>query len=247
MELNVLAFNLMNRQRLLIAAVVVASDVLLAVVSPPVFVSLNVTAVWIGISIGIRSAFRWWKQRLFVQRAQSVSDIRRIDYFRRVPGPQLENWLLAAFEARGFLPMGDPFLARSLDQGFVWRSGKMAALFIQQERQLTEYDLKKIWASKNKCRVDNVFVFSPFSSAPKGNRHGLEILVGQEFLSWMSVLAGVRPVNIGTLAPQNCSCGARQEEWVSLAGEPLLICSRYPDCREAPQPAFGEPVSAIAA
>jgi hypothetical protein len=177
---------------------------------------------------------RWWKLRSFVQEAQFVSQICRVDYFRRVPAAQLENWLLAALTARGYVLLGDPILGRSHGEGCAWRSGKRAGVLIQQERSLTEGDLAIFGALRKKCKVDTILVFSPFSSAPQCHRPELNILAGQEFLSWMSVLESVRPVKIGTLSPPNCSCGAAREEYVSRAGEPLLICSRYPDCREAP-------------
>jgi hypothetical protein len=227
-----------------IAVGFVVFDCLLAMVSLPLFVSFNVVAFWLGVCIGMRSAVRWWKLLRFRQRAQFVSDIRRVDYFRRVPGPHLENWLLTAFTARGFVLLGDPVLRRSPGEGFAWRSGKKVALFIQQERPLKESDLARIWALKNKRHLDTVFLFSPFSSAPKNKRPGLQILAGQELLSWMSVLSDVRPLNIGALAPHNCSCGAPQNEYVSCGGEALLICSRYPDCQEAPRPEFGKAASA---
>jgi hypothetical protein len=243
MELEMLLSLTMNTKRLLIVAVAVTVNFLLAIVYPPLSITFSLAALGFGVFIGAR----WWKQLPFRQKAKYVSDIRRADYFHHVPGPQLENWLLAAFTARGFVLLGDPALGRSLDQGYAWRSGKKVALFIQQERPLQERDLVSICALKNKCKVDSVFVFSPFSSAPKSKRPGLEIVAGQKFLSWMSVLDGVRPVNIGKLPPQNCSCGAPQEEHLSRAGEPLLICTQYPDCREAPQPGFGKVSSAVAA
>jgi hypothetical protein len=233
----------MNKSRVLIAMAVVVVDGLLAMVSLQLFIFFSVAALWFGVVIGIQSAKRRRKQRPFLQIAQSLADIRRVDYFRRVSAPQLETWLLAAFTARGFTTMGDPVLGRSHDQGCVWRSGKKAALHIQQERPLNEGDLVRIWTLRNECKADSVFIFSPFLTASKSHNPRLEILAGQEFLSWMSVLDGVRPLNVGVPAADKCSCGAPLEERVSHAGEALLICLRYPDCDEAPQPDFGKAVS----
>ncbi len=233
----------MKKKWLLIVAVVVTVNCLLAIVSPRLHIYFSIAALGLGVSFGVG----WLKQLPFKQKARYVSEIRRIDYFRSVPTPQLESWLLNALTARGFVLLGEPFLGRSIDQGCAWRRSRRVALFIQQERPLTERDLASIGALRSKCKAQIVFVFSPFSSAPKSTRHGLEIQAGQEFLSWMSALDGVRPVNIGKLAPQNCSCGAPQEEHVSRAGAPLLICSRYPDCREAPRPRIGSVPSATTA
>ena len=235
----------MSKYWVLIAVAVAIVDGVLAMVSLQLFIFFSVAAVWFGIVIGIQSGRRRRKQRPFLQIAQSVAEIRQVDYFRRIPAEQLERWLLAAFTARGFTTMGDPVLGRSHDQGWVWRGGKKAVLYIQQERPLNEGDLARIWTLRNECKADSVYVFSPFLTASRSDKPSLEILAGQEFLSWMSVLDGVRPLNIGTLAAERCSCGASQVERVSQAGEPLLICSRYPDCDETPQPDFGKALSDI--
>ncbi len=78
----------MNWKHLLIVAVVVAADGLLASVSLQLFVSWN---LWFGICIGTCWAVRWEKRRLFQQEARSVSDIRGVDRFRHVPAPRLEE------------------------------------------------------------------------------------------------------------------------------------------------------------
>ena len=228
-------YPLMNTKCLLIVVAIVTVDCLLAAVSPPIFVFFSLAALLFGTYIGIRAAVRWLKKLPYLQEAQSVSQIRRVEYFSRVPGPQLENLLLAALTAQGYVLLGDPLLGRSHGEGCAWRSGKRAGVLIQQERPLQERDLASIGALRRKYKVDTVLVFSPFSKVPQSNCPGVEILAGQKFLSWMSVLDGVRPVNIDEVGPQKCPCGAPQEERVSRAGEPLLICSRRPDCREAPR------------
>jgi hypothetical protein len=224
----------MNANKLQIAAAVVVVGLLLALVSTAAFLFFLLAAMWFGLYFGARATVRWWKQRLFLEEAQSVSRICDVDYFRRVSGSQLESWLLAALTARGYVLLGDPVLGRSHGQGCAWRAGKRVGLWIQQERQLSERDLASLAALKKKCKVDALLVLSPFSVAPKCHRPELEILAGQEFLAWMSVLDGVRPVNVDSIDPQNCSCGGPREQSVSRAGRALLRCSRYPDCREPP-------------
>ena len=132
------------------------------------------------------------------------------------------------------------------DQGCAWLSGKKIVLAIQHDRPLSQLDLARIYRLKSQCNMD-VMVFSPFASAPEINRPGLNVVVGEEFLSWMSVLDSAPVVNLGTRASQNCSCGAPREERVSRAGDPLFICSRYPDCREVVQAEFEKVATAKAA
>jgi hypothetical protein len=234
----------MKTKRLVTVATIATVYFSLAVVSPPVFVFLSLAALWGGLWIGIRLALRWWKQLPFLQKAQYISEIRRVDYFRRVSGPQLENWVLLTFTARGYVLLGDPVLGRSLPQGCAWIGGKKTSVVMQQDRPLTERDLQQIYTAKNRFKVEKVIVLSPFPNAPESNLPGLEILAGKKFLSWMSVLDGVRPVLIDRLPPQNCSCGCPQHEYVSRAGESLLICSRYPDCQKAPRSGVGSVLSA---
>lgn len=237
----------MNTKRLVIAAMTAAVYFLAAVVSTPLFVFLILVAFWGGLWVGIRSALYRWRQLPFLEKAQHVSDIRRVDYFRRVPSPQLENWVLASLIARGFVVLGDPVLGRSRIQGYAWLQGKKTVVVMRPEGPLKDRDLDRIYNLKNKCHAEAALVFSPFSSAPRSNRPGLDILAGKKFLSWMKVLDSVRPINIGALPPQTCSCGAPQVEHVSRAGEPVLICSRFPDCQEVQRPNLGNLASAPSA
>ena len=236
----------MDKKRTLLAAAIAAGFFLTAVVSEPLFIFLSVAMLLGGLWFGSRFAFQKWKRRPFLQKARYVSDICRVDYFRRVPEQQLETWLLSSLTARGYVLLGDPVLGRSLIQGYAWLSGKKAVVVIQQARVLTVRDLDRIYTLKNRFKVETVLVFSPFPEAPFSTRPGLEVLAGDEFLSWTKELSGVPPLHFASLPSQNCSCGSPQFECVSRAGEPLLLCSRYPDCRQAQQPTF-ENVRAAAA
>lgn len=236
----------MTKKGFLIAAGILAFIFVLTVLPTPVLVFLSLAAFWGGLWVGIRWSTRRWKQLPFLQRAQSVSDICSVDYFRRVPALPLENWVRTALTYHGFVLLGDPVLGRSPVQGYAWLNGKKAIVVMRLERALNEQDLESIYHLKSKYRAELAIVFSPFSSAPRSNYPGLEVLAGKAFLSWMSVLNGVKPMNIGALLPQTCSCGSPQVEHVSRAGEPVLICSRYPDCREAQRPGLAS-VAALAA
>ena len=235
----------MTKKGLIIAAGILAFCLLLAVAPTPIFVFLSLVAFWAGLWIGIRWAIRRWKEAPFLKRAQSVSDVSSIDYFRRVPVLPLENWVRTALTRHGFLLLGDPVLGRSPVQGYAWLNGKKAIVVMRLERALNPRDLESIYQLKSKYKAELAIVFSPFSSAPSSNYPGLEVLAGPAFLSWMSVLDGVKPMNIGDLSPQICRCGSPQVEHVSRAGEPVLICSRYPDCQEASRPSFANAYATV--
>jgi len=227
-----------NTKRVVIAATIVVVGFLLLFVPPSALVFVGVPALWGGLWIGMRSALRWWKQRQFLVKAQSVSEIRQVSYFRRVPEEQLENWIFTTLTARRFVLLGDPVLGRPLTQGYAWHDGKRAVVVIQHERPLIEADLRRIYTLKNKFQAVTAIVVSPFPSAPRSNHPGLQILAGKDLLRFMSVLDGVPPMKIGDLPAQFCSCGSQQVEHVSRAGEPLLVCSRYPDCSKVERPSL---------
>ena len=226
----------MKTKQILIAAAIVAVFFVLAMVSEPAAVFLTLCALGGGLWFGIRLAIEKWKQLPYLEKAHSVSDICRVDYFRRVPEAQLETWLLISLTARGYVLLGDPVLGRSLVQGYAWLGGKKAVVIIDQARPLTQQGLDRIYTLKNRFKVETALVFSPFPDAPFSSHPGVRILTGNEFLSWIKVLDGVRPLNIASLPSQDCSCGSPQVECVSRAGGPLLRCSRFPDCQKTHRP-----------
>jgi len=233
----------MSKKQVLILALM-AFGLLLAVVPLPAFVLVISMTLGGGVVVGTRATRRWWKERQFLQKAQYVSDISQVGYFRRVPKDQLENWVFLSLTARRFVLLGDPILVRSHAQGYAWRDGKKAVVVIQLERALMEDDLRRIYTVKSKFQVENVIIVSPFPKAPRTTLPGFQILAGKDLLRWMSVLHGVKPTNLGNLPIQFCSCGAQQVEQVSRGGEPLLVCSQYPDCQKVERPA---PVKGIVA
>lgn len=226
----------MSNKSLVIAASVGAFYFLLAMVSMPVFAFFSLAGFFGGLWFGFRYGIHWWRQLPFLRKARCVSEISRVDYFRRIPRSQLESWVLTALTSRGYVLLGDPVLGRSLIQGYAWMGGKKSVIVMQQERPLENRDLDRIYTLKNKHKVESALLFSPFEGAPASNRPGLEILTDKKFLEWMSGLDGVKPMIIEALPPQHCSCGAQQEQHVSRAGEPLLVCSRFPDCQETQRP-----------
>jgi len=226
----------MSKKQLLIVAMIVTVSLLMAVAPQRALVFLCVVTFWGVVLGGSGAARRWWKEREFLQKALYVSDICRVAYFRRVPKEQLETWVFLALTAHEYVLLGDPILGRSVELGYAWQNGKKAVVVIQQGRALIDDDLRRTYTLKNKLRVENAIIISPFSKAPRSNLPGLEILAGDDLLRWMSVLNGVRPVNLRSVPIHFCSCGAQQVEQVSRAGEPLLVCSRFPDCQKAECP-----------
>jgi hypothetical protein len=239
-------FRLVDAKKLLIAASVVTFGLVLALAPPPVSVFLTLVALWGGLWVGARWAIQWYRRPPFPQQARSVSEIASIDYFRRVPKLPLENWVCTALTSHGFLLLGDPVLGRSPIQGYAWLNGKKAVVVMRLERALKEQDLESIYQLKNKCKAELAIIFSPFVNAPASNYPGLEVLAGQGFLTWMNVLTSVKPINVGRLRLNKCSCGSPQIESVSRGGEPLLICSRYPGCKEVTSPGSSNAVWATA-
>lgn len=198
------------------------------------FLSLNV--LWGSLWFASRFLLLRWKQRLHRQPARYISEIRSVSYFRHLPEAQLEKLTFQVLAARKFLLLGDPILGRAKAQGYAWQAGKKTVVVLQRETVLTKDDLNKIHTLKNRSKAERAIVISPFSTTARNPYPGLEILSGKKLVSWMKTLDNVRPVKIGALPVQQCSCGSPQEEHVSRAGEALLICSRYPDCQATQQP-----------
>ncbi|GEM_PF-3199521 len=232
-----------NTKRFLIAAAVVAAGLLLSVAPFPILVSLGVMIFWVGVVVGIYAGTRWWIQRDFVEPARYVSEIRRVDYFRRVPKSQLQNWVCAALVSRGAVLLGDPISGRSRTLGYAWQNGKKTIAVVQPERQLKEEDLRRAYGLKNGVQAESAIIVSPFSNAPTSNYPGIQVLAGKDLLRFMKFLDSERPVNITEVVPQYCKCGSPQVQYVSCAGEPLLVCSRYPECREVKRPDMTKPPS----
>jgi ssDNA-binding Zn-finger/Zn-ribbon topoisomerase 1 len=65
----------------------------------------------------------------------------------------------------------------------------------------------------------------------------VEVLAGSKLVDWFSILEDVRPPIVPLPDAGNCDCGAPMETRVNRAGQYLLVCSRYPDCREMRKPA----------
>jgi hypothetical protein len=219
-------------KRLLIAGGVVTFGFVLALAPLPVSVFPSLVVLFGGLFFGARWAMQRYRRSPLPQPARSVSEISSIDYFRRIPTLPLENWVRTALTSHGFLLLGDPVLGRSPVQGYAWLKGKKAVVVMRLERALKRQDLEGLYQLKNQCKAELAIIFSPFANAPISDYPGLEILAGQAFLTWMNVLTSAQPLPVGGLRLKKCGCGSPQIESVSRGGEPLLICSRYPDCKE---------------
>jgi hypothetical protein len=85
-------------------------------------------------------------------------------------------------------------------------------------------------------KADQVLVFSPLvyqhrQVAPDG----VKVFSGNKLVRWFSILDMAPP--IATHIPEEaCECGSTLRERVSRAGQPLLVCSMYPDCRVMRRP-----------
>ena len=199
--------------------------------------SFLVFLFWVVVLLGARYAFVRWRQWRYLQPARYISEIRGVGYYRDLTPAQFESLMMQVFKRQQFTLLGDPYLGRSSQQGYVWKAGKKFALLHCPEKPITAEALDAIAVQQKKRQADQVLIFSPFPRAPRPNRPGLEIVAGRKLIAWFSVLEDIRPPLAVKIDAGTCQCGTPMEQRVNRAGRPLLVCSRYPDCRLMQRPA----------
>ena len=192
--------------------------------------------LWTVVFFSARYAFLRWRRWRYQQPARYINEIRGIEYYRNIGREQFERLVQQTLKAGGYTIFGEPYVGRSLQQGYAWKGGKKYALAHYPDNPLTPEDMEELSRKQSRARADQVLVFSPFPRAP-GSRHpGVEVLAGPKLIAWFSVLENVRPPVTPLPDAGSCDCGAPMETRVNRAGQYLLVCSRYPDCRQMRKP-----------
>ena len=200
------------------------------------WVTLFVTIFWCAVVFGGKYLYRSWRRRYYLQPARSVNEIGSVDYYRQLTNAQFESLVLATLKERGYTLLGDPWLGRTKEQGYAWKKGKKIVICYRLTRPLNDQQLVEISKKAHLVQAHSVLVISPLSQVPKTAPSGLKILGGNKLVRWFSVLDMVPPVATHGVE-EKCECGSTLRERVSRAGQPLLVCSMYPDCRVMRQPA----------
>ena len=192
--------------------------------------------IWTVVFFSARYAFLRWRRWRYQQPARYINEIRGVEYFRSLGREQFERLVQQTLKAGGYTIFGEPYVGRSLQQGYAWKGGKKYALAHYPDNPLTPEDMEELSRKQSRARADQVLVFSPFPRAP-GSRHpGVEVLAGSKLVDWFSILEDVRPPLVPLPDAGSCDCGAPMETRVNRAGQYLLVCSRYPDCRQMRKP-----------
>ncbi len=192
---------------------------------------LAVLAFWMVALFSAKSIYRKVRQRHLLEPARFLSEMLSVDYYRQLSAAQFETLILMGIRKRGYTLLGDPWLGRAKEQGYIWKKGTKAILVYSLYDTVTLEDLEDAAKKRKMARAEHVYVFYPFPSAPKSHHDGVEVLYGNKLLNWFSVLDDVLPPVFRKAQPEICECGAPMRERVSRAGQPLLVCSMYPDCR----------------
>jgi len=193
--------------------------------------------LWTVVFFSARYAFLRWRRWRYQQPARYINEIRGIQYYRSLGREQFERLVQQALKAGGYMILGEPYLGRTLQQGYAWKGGKKYALAHYPYDPLTPEDMEELSRKQTRARADQVLVFSPFPRAPRSPHPAVEVLAGSKLVDWFSILEDVRPPIVPLPDAGNCDCGAPMETRVNRAGQYLLVCSRYPDCREMRKPA----------
>lgn len=186
---------------------------------------------WSGVLYGAKIAWRRWQQWRLQQLARYVSEIRSVDYFRRLSPSQFESLVMRVLKVRQFTVLDDPFLGRSRNQGYAWKKGKKIVLIHRPENSILPKELRDIAKEAGMVRAEQALVFYPFPQAPPASYPNVEVLAGKKLLAWFSVLDDVAPPVSSRAPDKNCGCGAPLRERVNRRGQPLWVCSCFPDCR----------------
>lgn len=199
------------------------------------WVTIFVTAFWCGVVFGGKYLYRSWRRWYYLQPARSLSEIASTDYYRQLSNTQFESLVLRTLKERGYTFLGDPWLGRTKDQGYAWRKGKKILVSYRLTRPLKPEQLLEISKKMHGVKADSVLLLTPLPGFPEIAPSGVKILGGKKLVRWFSVLDIVPPVATRSVE-ELCECGAVLKERVSRAGQPLLVCSMYPDCRVMRQP-----------
>ena len=192
---------------------------------------LTLIVFWSGALWGGQWAWKRWRQWCRQQPARFVSEIKRADYYRQLSPDQFESLVKHVLKARQYTILDDPYLGRSKRQGYAWKAGKKAVLVHHPESRLAPDELDDVAIRLRAVRADLAWFFYPFPKAPGTNHPDVKILAGKNLLAWFSVLDYVPPLTSNQLAAETCACGQPMQERVNRLGEPMLVCTRYPDCR----------------
>jgi hypothetical protein len=191
---------------------------------------------WIVVFSTARTVFQKWKQWRHHQPARYVSEVKSLRYFQSLTLEQFQQLVLQGLKRHGYTLLEDPFLTGSARQGYAWKTGKRATVAALPGKPVSQEDLNDVAIKQSRAHADRVLLFSPFPQALLPIQSGIEMIAGSKLLSWFSVLSAVRPPVSGKFPPQKCECGQPMEERVNRGGEPLFVCSRYPDCKYMCQP-----------
>lgn len=192
--------------------------------------------VWVVVWFAARYAFLRWRRWRYEQPARYISEIRSVEYYRSLPAAQFEALVMQVFRAQGLTMLGDAYLGRSRVQGYAWKAGQKLAWVHCLEKPLTPEEIDDLAKRQVRAQATKVLVLSPFPRVPASRHPAVEIIAGRKLLGWFSVLADVRPSVPQEFPGQKCECGAPTQQRVNRAGRPLLVCSRYPDCRIMQKP-----------
>ncbi|MBI4464349.1 MAG: hypothetical protein HY647_06555 [Acidobacteria bacterium] len=187
---------------------------------------------WSAALYGAHHGWRCWRQWRLRQLARYVSEICGVDYFQRLSSSQFESLVMRALKTRQFTVFDDPYLGRSKKQGYAWKKGRKVVLVHRPENSITPRELEGIAKQARIARAEQALVFYPFPHAPRVSYPDLvEVLAGKRLLAWFSVLDAVVPPISSRVPDQRCECGAPLKERVNRRGQPVWVCSRFPDCR----------------
>ena len=192
--------------------------------------------IWTVVFFSARYAFLRWRRWRYQQPARYINEIRGVEYYRSLSREQFERLVQQTLKAGGYTILGEPYLGRTLQQGYAWKEGKKYALAHYPDNPLTPEDMEELSRKQRRVRADQVLVFSPFPRALRSPYPAVEVLAGSKLADWFSVLEDVRPPIVPLPDPGSCDCGAPMETRVNRAGQYLLVCARYPDCRQMRKP-----------
>src|SRR5262249_7523319 len=149
-----------------------------------VFVALLI--FWAVVVFGGKYILALWRKWRALQPARHLSDITSVDYYRQLSPAQFESLVMRAVKAKEFTVLGEPWLGRAKEQGYIWKKGKKAVLVLRLESPLMSSDLDDVAKQMMAARAEQAFVFFPFPKPPADHPKRVEILAGKKLVSWFS-------------------------------------------------------------
>jgi hypothetical protein len=186
---------------------------------------------WIVLLSALRIAYERWRNWRFCQPARYVSEIQSLRYYQGLSPEQFTRLIMEGLKQHGYALLGNPMVGASREQGFAWKSGKRAVIAPWFDKPLTADDFNQLAVMQNRVKAERILVFSPFSKAPQPLQTAIQVIAGDNLVTWFSVLNALRPPVSGRIQPPACECSAPMEERINRAGDTLFVCSRYPDCK----------------